>query len=127
MSTGDPMKQCSVCGEFYYLIWGACPKGCEEHKHTLSKDCKCNPTIVNKNGYEYPASTRVRCTKDGEYPEVDQHVEFESMCYTKRVGFYYQDEFHAHRVTIKHSDRDPVYWQPLTSLKAQYERERGEK
>lgn len=42
-----------------------------EREHTLSKDCWCNPTIVNKNGYEYPASTRVRCTKDGEYPEDD--------------------------------------------------------
>ena len=103
-----------------------------EREHTLSKDCWCNPTIVNKNGYEYSANTRVRCTKDGDYPPVGQMVIFEiegddawiggCESYDLDCGSFWfgSDDIETDFYPIT----EPIYWKPLTGLKEQYERER---
>jgi len=104
-----------------------------EREHTLSKDCWCNPTIVNKNGYEYPASTRVRCTKDGEYPEDDITVlaEFHGVDFADIphiVWFEWDNaqwvDFLTEEIVPNVPEEMTVYWQPLTSLKDEYERQK---
>ena len=72
-------------------------------------------------------ATRVRCTKDGEYPVYGEMVVFESSNdpeiyiggYNQKVEKWFADISYIEAT-------EPIYWQPLTSLKAQYERERGE-
>ena len=96
-----------------------------EREHTLSKDCWCNPTIVNKNGYEYSANTRVRCTADGEFPN-DEMVLFEDEGIIYIGGYMAKHDlwFTADNECDNKPVCHPIYWKPLTSLKEQYERER---
>jgi hypothetical protein len=105
-----------------------------EREHTLSKDCWCNPTIVNKNGYEYHASTRVRCTKDGDYPE-DKETVFAEIHGQYYDGITHKLDFDKDNglwldydgENIPHIPEEmTVYWQPLTSLKEQYEKQKEE-
>lgn len=76
---------------------------------------------------------RVRCTKDGEYPEVNQGVEWNVGVDAKRVGYFVGYLKSNHDISAwgdllglhEYDKNTAIYWQPLTSLKEQYERERG--
>jgi hypothetical protein len=78
-------------------------------------------------------NTRVRCTADGEYPIVGQQVEWESRGGIKRTGIFslltengsiWKNVLGLYKYSIDAF----IYWQPLTSLKAQYEKQKeGEK
>ena len=82
--------------------------------------------------------TRVRCTKDGEFPKEGRFIRFDVGKLSKHYGHivlsnngeqYFVDRKQPdYRYFTKHLP-EPIYWRyekPLTSLKSQYERERGE-
>lgn len=71
---------------------------------------------------------KVYCTADGDYPEKNQIVIFEvdgdafvGACYDYDLdcGSYWFGE--SDDITDFHPITEPIYWKPLTSLKAQYE------
>ena len=73
--------------------------------------------------------TRVRCTADGEYPEHNDEVVFQSEISIKSyVGRHiinkYGHAFVDNSGYAYWAENDPIYWKPLTGLKEQYERER---
>jgi hypothetical protein len=80
--------------------------------------------------------TRVRCTKDGEYPEDENQIvlaEFEGKDFTDLVhivGFDYDNaqwiDFDSDEIIPNVPEEMTVYWQPLTSLKEQYEKKKEE-
>jgi len=75
-------------------------------------------------------SDRVYCTADGEYPDFDQIVEFQTIDTFKKQGYFseYGNVFRSFNgYVIAPSENDVIYWKPLISLKDEYERKkRGE-
>ena len=76
---------------------------------------------------------RVRCTKDGEYPEDDITVltEFHGVDFADiphLVWFEWDNaqwvDFLTEEIVPNVPEEMTVYWQPLTSLKEQYERQK---
>ena len=79
--------------------------------------------------------TRVRCTKDGEYPEDDITVlaEFHGADFADiphLVWFEWDNaqwvDFLTEEIVPNVPEEMTVYWQPLTSLKKQYEKQKEE-
>jgi DNA-directed RNA polymerase subunit RPC12/RpoP len=79
--------------------------------------------------------TRVRCTKDGEYPEDDITVlaEFHGVDFADIphiVWFEWDNaqwvDFLTEEIIPNVPEEMTVYWQPLTSLKEQYEKKKEE-
>ena len=77
-------------------------------------------------------ATRVRCTKDGEYPEDDITVlaEFHGVDFADIphiVWFEWDNaqwvDFLTEEIVPNEPEEMTVYWKPLTSLKDEYERQ----
>ena len=77
---------------------------------------------------------KVYCTADGDYPEDENQMvlaEFEGKDFTDLihiVGFDYDNaqwvDFDSEEIIPNVPEEMTVYWQPLTSLKEQYERQK---
>lgn len=74
---------------------------------------------------------RVYCTADGDYPEYNDEVVFQSGISSKSyVGKHitskYGHAFVDNGGYVYWAENDPIYWKPLTitSLKDEYEREK---
>ena len=91
-----------------------------------------NHYLVLKQKHITAPDTRVRCTADGEFPSVNQMVRFEVNEEMFIGGCEQRFEVGSHWFSNNDTDLEyyfntvPIYWQPLTSLKAQYEREHGQ-
>ncbi len=124
-------SSCSECGWTKSLL-------------TLNLQCAFNMMNIDCDPFEARPSwcplvveqeRRVRCTEDGEYPEDENQIvlaEFEGKDFTDLVhivGFDYDNaqwiDFDSDEIIPNIPEELTVYWQPLTSLKEQYKREKG--
>ena len=74
-------------------------------------------------------SEKVYCTADGEYPEHNDEVIFQSEISNKSyVGKHITNKYgHAfvdNSGYVYWAENEPIYWKPLTSLKDEYERQK---
>ena len=73
---------------------------------------------------------RVYCTADGDFPKNNEDVVFQSEISRKSyVGKHIINKYgHAFVDNGEYAywaENDPIYWKPLTSLKDEYERQKG--
>lgn len=95
---------------------------------------KEHPELMKDYEKKQPINdTRVRCTKDGEYPEDDITVlaEFHGVDFADIphiVWFEWDNaqwvDFLTEEIVPNVPEEMTVYWQPLTSLKDEYERQK---